>query len=321
MRSFLGVPVRVGDSVFGNLYLTEKRAGGPFTQADVEVAQALAAVAGMAIENARHAERAEARRRWGQAATEMATALLSGADPDDVHPDGVHPGVGAHQRRHGRCHDPSADGDEYMTIVAGVGHAASDYEGVRVPLAGTYLGALYEAGVPRLIDDISTMPLVARRAAPSVELTAAFGPGMVVPLGKGPGRGLLAVLRSAGRERFTPDELDLLSAFAAQAAVVLELARAQQRERRCRCRPTATASPATCTTTSSSGSSPPGWRWTGSAGRCRRSTRRSPPASANGSTSSTAPSPASARRSSSSRRPRTPRRWPCAGGSGRWSGR
>src|SRR4051794_38697158 len=84
MRSFLGVPVRVGDSVFGNLYLTEKRAGGPFTQADVEVAQALAAVAGMAIENARHAERAESRRKWSQAATEMATALLSGADPDDV---------------------------------------------------------------------------------------------------------------------------------------------------------------------------------------------------------------------------------------------
>ena len=83
MRSFLGVPVRVGDSVFGNLYLTEKRTADAFTDADVEVAQALAAVAGLAIENARLAERAETRRRWGQAATEMATALLSGADPDD----------------------------------------------------------------------------------------------------------------------------------------------------------------------------------------------------------------------------------------------
>ena len=41
-------------------------------------------VAGMAIENARLAERAETRRKWGQAATEMGTALLSGADPDDV---------------------------------------------------------------------------------------------------------------------------------------------------------------------------------------------------------------------------------------------
>src|SRR3712207_8806093 len=47
MRSFLGVPVCVADSVFGNLYLTEKRGGGPFTDADVEVTQSLAAVAGL----------------------------------------------------------------------------------------------------------------------------------------------------------------------------------------------------------------------------------------------------------------------------------
>jgi signal transduction histidine kinase len=231
MRSFLGVPVRVGDSVFGNLYLTEKRAGGPFTQADVEVAQALAAVAGMAIENARHAERAEARRRWGQAATEMATALLSGADPDDVLRT-VSTQVSALTNADmAGIMTPSPD-DASMTIVAGVGLAAGDYEGVRLPLTGTYLGALYEAGVPRLIDDISAMPMVAQRPAPVIEMTAEFGPGMVVPLGNGPGRGLLAVLRSSGREPFSSDELDLFSAFAAQAAVVLELARAQQRERR-----------------------------------------------------------------------------------------
>ena len=51
--------------MFGNLYLTEKRTGGPFTPADVEVAQALAAVAGLAIKNARLAERAETRRPVG----------------------------------------------------------------------------------------------------------------------------------------------------------------------------------------------------------------------------------------------------------------
>ncbi len=34
MRSFLGVPVRVRDEVFGNLYLTNKRGGGDFTEDD-----------------------------------------------------------------------------------------------------------------------------------------------------------------------------------------------------------------------------------------------------------------------------------------------
>jgi signal transduction histidine kinase len=231
MRSFLGVPVRVGESIFGNLYLTEKTTGGPFTQADVEVAQALAAVAGMAIENARLAERAETRRRWGQAATEMATALLSGADPDDVLR-AVSTQISALSNADmAGVLSPSVDDDESMTIVAAVGHAADDVEGVRLPTTGTNLGATLEAGVPRLIDDINSMPATSTRGPTVVEMTVGYGPAMLAPLGSSPGRGLLAVMRSAGREPFTPYELDLMAAFAAQASVVLELARAQERER------------------------------------------------------------------------------------------
>jgi signal transduction histidine kinase len=52
MDSFLGVPIRVGDDVFGNLYLTESKRGA-FTDEDEALALALAATAGVAIENAR----------------------------------------------------------------------------------------------------------------------------------------------------------------------------------------------------------------------------------------------------------------------------
>ena len=51
MHSFLGVPVRTGDRVFGNLYLAQKIGGGDFTAADEEIVIALAAAAGVAIEN------------------------------------------------------------------------------------------------------------------------------------------------------------------------------------------------------------------------------------------------------------------------------
>lgn len=51
MSSFLGVPVRARGDVFGNLYMTDKRSGGDFTDEDEELALALAAVAGVAIEN------------------------------------------------------------------------------------------------------------------------------------------------------------------------------------------------------------------------------------------------------------------------------
>ena len=53
MKSFLGVPVRVRDQVFGNLYLTDKTTDEVFTDVDEELVVALAAAAGVAIENAR----------------------------------------------------------------------------------------------------------------------------------------------------------------------------------------------------------------------------------------------------------------------------
>ena len=52
---FLAVPVRVGGALFGNLYLTQKSSARPFTSTDVEIVQALAGVAGLAIGNARAA--------------------------------------------------------------------------------------------------------------------------------------------------------------------------------------------------------------------------------------------------------------------------
>jgi signal transduction histidine kinase len=53
MSTFLGVPLHVRDEVFGNLYLTEKRGGGGFTEADETMVLALAAAAGVAVQNAR----------------------------------------------------------------------------------------------------------------------------------------------------------------------------------------------------------------------------------------------------------------------------
>jgi signal transduction histidine kinase len=231
MRSFLGVPVRVGDAVFGNLYLTEKRTGGRFSSADVEVAEALAAVAGLAIENARLVERSAAAHRWGEAAAGLATALLSGADPDEVLRSvstRVSCLTGADMAG---VLSPSLDHDGSLTIVSAVGGGADDVEGVRVPLVGTHVGGAHRTGEPRLIADISTMPVHGRLDAVSIELTRGYGPTMLVPLGTPPRTHLLAVLRRSGRPHFTHEDLELLSAFAAQASVALELAHSQQRER------------------------------------------------------------------------------------------
>ena len=85
MRSFLGVPVRVRDEVYGNLYLTNKRDGGEFTEDDEAVLRrARQAAAGVAVDNARLYQAARRSQRWMQASAEVTTALLSGAEPGEV---------------------------------------------------------------------------------------------------------------------------------------------------------------------------------------------------------------------------------------------
>jgi signal transduction histidine kinase len=61
MKTFLGVPVRIREEVYGNLYLTEKD-GGRFDQADEEAVVILAEWAGFAIQNARLYQDATGRR-------------------------------------------------------------------------------------------------------------------------------------------------------------------------------------------------------------------------------------------------------------------
>jgi signal transduction histidine kinase len=75
MGSFLGVPVRIRGTVFGNLYLTEKAGGGEFTETDEQLCVALAGVAGVVIENARAYGLSERRRAWLEAAATLPDTL------------------------------------------------------------------------------------------------------------------------------------------------------------------------------------------------------------------------------------------------------
>src|SRR6185436_5249764 len=75
MDTFLGVPVRIRGTVFGNLYLTEKRNGAEFTEKDEQLVESLARAAGFVIENARAYGLSERRRQWLEASAELTEAL------------------------------------------------------------------------------------------------------------------------------------------------------------------------------------------------------------------------------------------------------
>jgi len=86
MTSFLGVPLRIRGTVFGNLYLTEQREGGDFTEQDEMLVQALASAAGFVVENARAYALSERQRSWLEASARLHDTLQSRIELADALP-------------------------------------------------------------------------------------------------------------------------------------------------------------------------------------------------------------------------------------------
>ena len=80
MHSFLGTPIRIRDEVFGNLYLTEKQGAAEFSPDDEAILVALAAAAGIAIDNARQYEVSRQQRRWLATTGAVTQLFLEGGD-------------------------------------------------------------------------------------------------------------------------------------------------------------------------------------------------------------------------------------------------
>ncbi|MGB3698897.1 MAG: GAF domain-containing protein [Gordonia sp. (in: high G+C Gram-positive bacteria)] len=80
MDTFLGAPIIVRDELFGSIYLTEKQGAPTFTPLDEKIVAVLAVAAGIAVDNARAFERAQARLRWIQVIADRGSEPLAGAE-------------------------------------------------------------------------------------------------------------------------------------------------------------------------------------------------------------------------------------------------
>ncbi|MFD4674375.1 GAF domain-containing protein [Lentzea sp. NPDC058450] len=210
MHGFLGVPVRVRDEVFGALYMTEKIDAAEFTADDEAVLQALAAAAGIAIENARLFERSRMRERWLEAIGEVNSELLGGAS-------GEYALRLITQRTVELAAADAAlvvlgDGQHApLSVAAGAGAKVDDFNATDYAV-----DEVVRSGVPLLVDDLGK----------------SFGPALAVPLRSEMGvTGALLVLRRGGETRFLPDQVPMLASFADQAAVALEFAEQQRSQR------------------------------------------------------------------------------------------
>lgn len=213
MHSFLGVPVRIRDQVFGNLYLAEKRDAAEFTDDDEEIVAALAAAAGAAIENARLYALATRRQEWLSATAEMINTLSG-----EVHLDEALRLVARRAREVADAafvavllHDETS-GTMTIEVVDSV-IDTNGLAGRSFPLEGTTFEPVLSSGEAVTLEHVGKaapwpVPLPALRA---VAAPFAGAQGLLVVAYEGEAR--------------AEDELLLLNAFAAQAGLAIERAR------------------------------------------------------------------------------------------------
>ncbi|MFH8935804.1 sensor histidine kinase [Streptomyces griseosporeus] len=221
MNTFLGVPIRVRDQVFGNLYLTEKRGGLQFDEEDESVLSTLAVAAGVAIDNARLYEESRLRERWLRATAEITHGLMSGAERAEVL------GLLAERAREitgaalAAVAMPVEETDS-LSVELATGVDAERHRGLVLPFRGSLMGEAYVGATPVTSEDISADP----RVSAGPDRFTGLGPAVAVPVGTGVEgvRGVVLLVREAGQTAFSEKETEPLQGFAAQAAVAMELA-------------------------------------------------------------------------------------------------
>ncbi|MEV0293783.1 GAF domain-containing sensor histidine kinase [Nocardia sp. NPDC050710] len=229
MSTFLGVPVKVGDEVFGNLYLTEKADGLEFTEDDEVVVQALAAAAGIAIANARLYEQSRVRQQWLEATRDVATELLAGGEPGEVLELVVDRSL---TLTRAACtflalpEDPDLPQQEVteLMLVAAAGVESDILTGQRISVSDSDAGEAFRSGELVAADKLAHTPLF--------DSPGAYGPALVLPLRADHSViGVLTIVRPAEAPPLDTAGQTMMAAFADQAALALQLAHTQRQAR------------------------------------------------------------------------------------------
>ncbi|WP_327098128.1 GAF domain-containing protein [Nocardia vinacea] len=229
MHTFLGVPVKVRDEIFGNLYLTEKAGGQEFTDDDEVVVRALAAAAGIAIANARLYEQSRIRQQWLEANRDVATELLAGGEP------GTALELVADRAltlTHSACtflalpedsDIPTEDVTE-LVVVAAAGAGAEELIGERIPMGESNSGEAFRSGQVVAVDELRFRPVFYEPSK--------FGPALILPLrAKDSVIGVLVTVQPAGAQPLDEAGQSMMAAFSDQAALALQQATTQRRVR------------------------------------------------------------------------------------------
>jgi signal transduction histidine kinase len=218
MKTFLGVPILLRGTAYGNLYLTEKEGGADFTAEDEELTQLLAAQAAVAIENARLYESSKRWLHQLESLNEIGTALASEIE--------LEPLLGLVARRlrelvQARLVLIALPQDDAITVAAAEGDGAYGVVGTRLELAGSKAGRVLQRRRSERVDSVLEDPEVDQNAARRFGVRSA----LYVPLiARARAIGVLVAHDKDGADAaFSDDDLRLAESLADRAAVAVDL--------------------------------------------------------------------------------------------------
>jgi signal transduction histidine kinase len=220
MRTFLGVPIVLRGTAFGNLYLTDKADGEEFMAEDEEVVLVLAAQAAVAIENARLYESSREWLRQLESLNEVSEALVAETDLSALLELAA---LRLRELLNARLvviQRPAPDGAS-LTVEAASGEGAERMRGLRLDLRRSKSGRTLERQRSERIDSLLDDPEVDQAVPRLVGASAAIYAPLVV---QGRAVGVVVAFDKRGpTPRFTDADMRLAQAFANRAAVAVEL--------------------------------------------------------------------------------------------------
>jgi len=219
MHTFLGAPILLRGVAFGNLYLSEKRNGGDFTEDDEDLIQLLAAQAAVAIENARLYESSTRWLRQLESLNEIGNALAAQLE--------LEPLLAMVATRLRELVSARLvlialpDTEDALRVAAADGDIASTQVGTRLELHGSKVGRVLERGRSERVDSVLDDPEVDQRTARELGITTALYVPLIV---HGEAIGVVAAHDKLGDDgHFDDDDLRLSESLAARAAIAVDL--------------------------------------------------------------------------------------------------
>jgi len=227
MATFLGVPIVLRGTSFGNLYLTEKAGGDEFSDEDEEIVYLLAAQAAVAIENARLYESSRQWSRQLESLNEVSEALATQSDLAQLFELAASRLCELLDARVVMIQIPASDGVS-LTVAAASGEHASELVGRTLELLRSKSGRTLTRKRSERIDSVIDDPEVDQSVPRLVDASAALYVPLMV---RDRAAGVIVAYDKRGVDhRFSDADMRITQAFASRAAVAIDLSERVGRE-------------------------------------------------------------------------------------------